>query len=82
MDAKDLEVLKAGIGRCVVLHCMDGEIIVAEVFSVSDEDQDIIFDFVSSNRPEPYRKTCEKAAYLIPMSEVSSVEPCQGDLPS
>jgi small nuclear ribonucleoprotein (snRNP)-like protein len=80
MDAKDIELLKDSIDHTVVLRCTDGEVIVAEIHSVSEEDQDIIYDVVSSSRPDEYRGTGEKAAYLIPMSEVSSVEPWHGDV--
>ena len=79
MDAEDLELLKASIGRVVVLRCTDGEVLVAEIHSVSEEDQDIIYYVVTSNRPDTYRNTGEKAAYLIPISEVISVEPWHGE---
>ena len=65
MNARDLKLLKANVGRHVVLNCTDGEVIVAEIHSVSDEDQDIIYYLVSSNRPDAYR-VGEKPAYLIP----------------
>jgi hypothetical protein len=88
MDAKDLELLQASFRRWdderstsgrlppkpVVLHCADGEVIVADVLLVSEEDQDIIFDVVSTNRPDASRIG---AACLLPFSEVSSVEPWQ-----
>jgi len=74
MDSGDLELLKASIGRNVVIHCVDGEVILAEIHFVSDEDQDLIYDVVSSNRPSSSRETSDKPAYLMPFSEVSSVE--------
>ena len=79
MDTKDLELLNASIGAAVLLRCTDGEVIVAEILWVSEEHQDMIYDVVTSSRPETYRSTGEKAAYLIPFSEVRSVEPWQGE---
>jgi hypothetical protein len=76
LHAKDLQLLRASIGHNVILCCTDGEVIVAEIYSVSEEDEDIIYDVVSTNRPDASR---ERAAYLMPFSEVSSVEPEQGE---
>ena len=48
MDAADLELLKASTDKYVVIHIEDGEVIVAAVHFVSDEDQDVIYDVISS----------------------------------
>ena len=81
MNLKDLELLKANVGCQVTLHCVTGEVIVAEILSVSDEDQDLIYDLVSSNQLETYCRTGEKAAYLIAFNEVSFVEVTKRDKP-
>jgi hypothetical protein len=60
MDVNDLELLKASIDQTVVLRCTDGEVIVAQIHSVSEEDQDIIYDFVSSNRPVSIEEQAKK----------------------
>jgi len=41
--------------RNVVLHCTHGEVIVAGVFSVSERDQAITYNVVSTNRPDASR---------------------------
>jgi hypothetical protein len=72
MDAKDLELLQASfsaMGRRAQHQwpvaaktrrspLADGEVIVADVLLVSEEDQDIIFDVVSTNRPDASRIGC------------------------
>jgi hypothetical protein len=80
MDTKDLELLKASIDQIVILRCRDGEVIVAAIHAVSEEDQDIIYDVVSSNRPDEYLRTGEKPSFLIPISEVSAVELWHGEV--
>jgi hypothetical protein len=57
MHAKDLQLLRASIGHNVILCCTDGEVIVAEIYSVSEEDEDIIYDVVSTNRPDASRES-------------------------
>ena len=50
MDARGLELLKTRIDRVVQFHCKDGEVIVAAIHLVSEEEQDVIYDLISSNR--------------------------------
>jgi hypothetical protein len=71
VDAEDLAALKNGIGKRVVIQLADGEITLAEPHAVSDEDQDVIYDVVATNRPEQYRQ--HGAAYLARLSDVEVV---------
>ena len=73
MNAADLQRLKANVGRRVIIHCADGEVILAEIHSVSEEDQDVIYDVVSSNRPDAPEGVSNGPAYLMLFSEVSFV---------
>lgn len=50
MDQADIEFLKTRIDRNVQFHCKDGEIVVGTLHFVSEEEQDVIYDLVSSNR--------------------------------
>lgn len=43
------------MGLPVRFHCKDGEIIVGELHSVSEDETDVIFDLVSSNRQGRYQ---------------------------
>lgn len=81
MNAVDLQVLKANIGHQVILHCTDGETILAELHSVSEEDEDLIYDVVSSSRSKEAVGGKGGPAYLMPLSDVQSVElpPTQKD---
>jgi hypothetical protein len=74
VNAKDLQVLRENVGRQVLLHCTDGEIILAEIHSVSEEDEDLIYDVVASNRSKEPLGGKDGAAYLIPLSDVRFVE--------
>ena len=78
MDEEHLQLLKSSIDRCVVLRCVDGEVIVARILFVSDE-EDIVYDLVSSNRLETYEQTGKTAAYLVPIIEVAAVHPWPED---
>ncbi len=71
MDLTDVEALKAGIGKQVVLGFRDGEVTLAEPHVISDEDSDIFYDVVSTNRPERYAKA--GAAYLASLSDIDVV---------
>jgi small nuclear ribonucleoprotein (snRNP)-like protein len=74
MTPEDLKNLKASVDKRVVLHCTDGEVITAEIVSVSDEHEDVIYDIVSSNRPEVYQAMEGKPAFVIPFADISFVE--------
>lgn len=46
--------LKQAYDRTVNLLCADGELIVGDIVFVSDDNQEVLYDLVSSNRPELY----------------------------
>lgn len=71
MEPTDLESLKAGIGRQVVLGFRDGEATLAEPILVSDEDSVVIYDVVWTNRPERYERS--GAAYQASLSDIDAV---------
>ena len=52
----DLELLKSRVDRTVQFHCKDGEIFVGTVQFVSDEEQDVIYDVITSNRMARYQQ--------------------------
>ena len=74
MNDADLQLLKTNVGQRVILRCADGEVILAEIHSVSEEDRDVIYDVVSSNRPGNSGKNANGPAYLLSFSELDSVE--------
>ncbi len=71
MDDTDAGFLKQGIGRQIAIRFRDGEITPAEPLLVSDEDQDLIYDVVSSNRPEKC-PALRSVAYCASFSEIEA----------
>jgi hypothetical protein len=78
MTKSDLELLKASIDNLVRVHCLDGEVFVGKTISVSEEEQDLIYDLISTNHEYQYEKTGQNAAYLIRFDEIDCVERFQG----
>ena len=75
MTANDLQMLKASIDKVVKITCTDGEILIAKVQVVSDEDKDVIYDLVSTTRESHYEKHDLQPAYLIDFQDIERVEP-------
>ncbi len=75
MTETDLHVLKANVDKVVKIFCLDGESLLAKVHFVSDEDEDVIYDLVSTTKESPYEKHDEQPAYLIKFREIERVEP-------
>jgi hypothetical protein len=74
---QDLEVLKASVDKVVRIVCHDGERMLARVHAVSDEDEDVIYDLVSTTKESQYEKHDEQPAYLIKFQNIEHVEPFQ-----
>lgn len=77
MTDRDLQVLKASINKVVKIVSYDGEIVLARLHAISDEDQDVIYDLVSTTKPSLYEKHDEQPAYLIKFEDIEHVEPLQ-----
>jgi hypothetical protein len=73
----DLQLPKASIDKLVTITCSDGEVLLAKVHAVSDEDEDVIYDLVSTTKESHYEKRDEQPAYLIPFGDIDRVEPFQ-----
>jgi hypothetical protein len=71
----DLQFLKANIDKVVKITCSDGEVLIAKVHFVSDEDQDVIYDLLSTTKESNYEKRDEQPAYLIRFQDIEHVEP-------
>lgn len=52
MNLRTFEMLKRSEGKIVRIAFDDGEAIVARVIDVSDEDEDVIYRLISTNRPD------------------------------
>jgi hypothetical protein len=74
MNVKDLETLNANVDKVVKIITSDGESLLAKVVLVSDEDEDVIYELVSTSREAQYEKFDEQPAYRISFQEIKSVE--------
>lgn len=70
----DLQQLKASIDKVVKIICSDGEILVAKVHAVSEEDEDVIYDLISTTNESRYEKRDEQPVYLINFKDIKRVE--------
>lgn len=75
MTEQDLQLLKASINKVVRIVCYDGEIMLAKLHAISDEDKDVIYDLVSTTKLSQYEKHDEQPAYLIKFEDIKHVEP-------
>lgn len=72
MDHADLELLKASVNKVVQFHCKDGEIIDGTVHSVSEEEADVVYDLIRSNRMTRYQRF-GSSAYRLTFDEIRFV---------
>ena len=79
LTADDLQVLKANITKIVKIVCSNGEVMVAKIHVVSDEDEDVIYDLISTTKESQYEKHDEQPAYLIPFKDIERVEPFEAE---
>ena len=60
------------MGLPVQFHCRDGEIIVGKLHSVSEEEMDVIYDLISSNRQDRYQSIAN-CAFRLTFEEIEFV---------
>jgi hypothetical protein len=75
MTEADLAILKDSVDKVVRITCSNGEIMLARIQFVSDEDQDVIYDLVSTTKESQYEKHEVQPAYLIRFRDIDRVEP-------
>ena len=79
MNQEDIETLNQNDKRLVRLTTCDGEVIIARVRFVSDSNQDLIYDLISTTKESQYEKHDEQPAYRIDFKDIESVEPLIDD---
>jgi hypothetical protein len=79
MNQKDIETLKQNDNRLVRVTTRDGEVVIAKVRFVSDSNQDLIYDLVSTTKESQYEKHDEQPAYRIDFKDIESVEAVTDD---
>ena len=55
------------------MRCTDGAVILADVLFVSESERDVIYELVSSNRPERYVKFAGGEAWSTPIDEIDFI---------
>jgi len=76
MTQQDLESLKENDHKIVRLHLDDGEVVTAKVLFVSETEEDVIVDLISSTKVERYEKTDVQPAFQYAFKNITCVEPC------
>jgi hypothetical protein len=79
MNQKDIETLKQNDNRLVRVTTRDGEVMIAKVRFVSDSNQDLIYNLVSTTKESQYEKHDEQPAYRIDFKDIESVEAVTDD---
>lgn len=75
MTSDILEVLKANTDKIVKIACKDGEVLIAKVLYVFDEEGEMVYDLISSSDKSKYEKNEKKSAHLLRLEDVASAEP-------
>ena len=72
VNKADIDFLRTRIDRNAQFHCKDGEVIVGLVHFVSEEEQDVIYDLITSNRMVRYQ-SFENSTYRLTFEEIEFV---------
>lgn len=83
MTDEDLKTLRQRQNHIVKIHTLDGEVLIAKVLFISDSQEDVIYDLISTSQESQYEKHDEQPAYRILFKDIASVDPVddtRGDL--
>jgi len=69
-----LSKLKGLIHKEARIKCFDGEEIVAQILAVSEIEQDVIYDLISTNRQFQYEKYDKQPLYRVKFEDIKSVD--------
>ena len=75
MTEKDIQVLKDNDHKIVRLHLSDGEVVIVKVLFVSESEQDVIVDLISSTNITRYPKDDVQPAFQYTFQDIVVVEP-------
>jgi hypothetical protein len=75
MTTKDLVFLQKSVDKVIRFRCTDGEIITVKVDEVDMQDQEVVYEMLSTSDESKYEKHDLKPAYLIRFNDIASVEP-------
>ena len=80
MTEADVRILKENNGKQVGVRCMDGEIMKIKVISASESEGDVVYDLISTNKPERYAGRAPNTAHLTKFDEIDTVMSGPSDL--
>ena len=75
MTHLDLELLRQNDQKVVRLHLDDGEVATVRVLFVSETEEDVIVDLVSTTNVDRYEKSDVQPAFQYPFKNIVWVEP-------
>lgn len=78
MESNLLLQLRQYEGKVVRLTSTEGEIMIAKIADVSEEEQDVTLDIFSTNQPERYTrmgKNYHEGAWAIPFDFIAEISP-------
>jgi hypothetical protein len=73
MKAAQITRLRDSEGKVVKITCSDGELLEARIVHVDDDNRDVIYDLVSSTKPEKYKQGAA-ASYVIRWDDIVDFE--------
>lgn len=71
MDNDNVKILRDNEGKRVVIDTKYGEHLIANIHWVSDEDEDVTYELVSSTEPSFQ----QGSLYALPLKDIISVTP-------
>jgi hypothetical protein len=74
MTEHDVQLLKDNDQKVVRLRLNDGETVIAKVLFVSETEQDVIVDLISSTNITKYPKDDVQPAFQYPFRDIGTVE--------
>jgi hypothetical protein len=82
MTEHDIQLLKDNDQKMLRLHLTDGEVVTVKVLFVSESEQDVIVDLISSTNITRYPKDDIQPAFQYRFRDIVMVEPIANDGPS
>lgn len=79
MTSEQIALLKANIDKQVRITAADGEVLVVKLILVSEEEEDIIYDLISTNRPDKYERLEVRPAYALPFYAIKWIQTFEPD---
>ncbi len=79
MIESEIQILKDNIDKTVDIETIDGELLIAEVISVFDDqaydEHELFYKMISSNKLDAYRHLGDAAGYALDFDRIQSVKP-------